>query len=132
MRLIPLFIACFAVTAASWLQQPAHAAPPAPDDGGTTTAASAAPIDAVSAILFQDSTARASASVAQVLPGSKEPPQLFTHVSKVELHGPVLVIHWAGSAITILPLQFVATLTINQQAAAPATTRPAPAAASQP
>ena len=106
---------------------PAHAAAPAapPPPAAEPAPVYPAPVHPAppAAPLFDDPAGTASASVAQVLPNGTTAQMLFTRVTRVELHAQVFAVHWGGGALTLLPVAYVGSLTINRHTAA---TEPAP------
>lgn len=112
-RFLPalLLLALFPVARAD---TPAPAAPNAP---------------AADSVLYQDDAGSSSASVTQVYPNSSTSMQTMEHVKRVSIRQNVLVIEWAGAAVTLLPCQYVASLTLNKRADLAAPTAPAAAPA---
>lgn len=79
-------------------------------------------------VLYRDTNGFSSISVTQILPNSSQSILTFSGVERVALRQEVFIITWAQGAITLLPKQFVSTITINRRAShppAPATTLPA-------
>lgn len=72
-------------------------------------------------VVYTDQTAQSSAVVTLQGPKGEATTQAFTRVLRVELAQGVFVVHWGGTAVTLLPQQFVTSLTINRRA----DTRPA-------
>ena len=68
--------------------------------------------------LYIDATATSAATVTQILPDSKQTQMNLDQVKRVRLQGNVLVVEWGGTAVTLLPRQFVSAITINKRAPA--------------
>lgn len=69
--------------------------------------------------LYEDPTATSSANVTQIYPNSNKENTIYTNVRRIRVKGDILIIDWAGTAVTLLPRQFVGAITINRRAATP-------------
>ena len=67
-------------------------------------------------VLYEDPTANSSVTVTQILPNSSTSMMTFGAVKRIRVHQDILIIEWGTTATTLLPRQFVGSLTVNKRA----------------
>ncbi len=83
-------------------------APPTPDD-----------------ILYIDPDAQSSATITQVFPNSNTSQMILTNVRSIRARQDILIINWGATATTLLPRQYVMSLTVNKRTPPHPATAPA-------
>ena len=66
-------------------------------------------------VLYDDDTAKASATGTQVMPNSSTSNMTLDNVRRIRVKNDILIIEWGGTVITFLPKQFVSAMTINKR-----------------
>jgi hypothetical protein len=82
--------------------------------GQATTAPAASADD----VIYEDAGANSSATITQVKPNSETSLMTLQNVRRIRVKQGVLVIEWGGTATTLLPMQYVASMTVNKRNAA--------------
>ena len=78
-------------------------------------------------VLYEDPTGASSATISQVLPNSSKETLIVDHLRRVRVKQEILIIEWGGTAVTLLPRQYVGSITINKRIDAAATQPAKPA-----
>ncbi|MGN6368241.1 MAG: hypothetical protein ACTHN5_08285 [Phycisphaerae bacterium] len=65
--------------------------------------------------LYEDPTANSSVTVTQILPNSSTSMMTFGAVKRIRVSNDILIIEWGTTATTLLPKQFVGSLTVNKR-----------------
>jgi hypothetical protein len=66
-------------------------------------------------VLYEDAAALSSATVTQILPNANKETLNVDHLRRVRMKGDVLILEWGTTAVTLLPKQFVGSMTINRR-----------------
>ena len=85
---------------------------------GASWAQTSAPanVSGTSDVLYQDDSAQSSATITQVLPNSTTSLLNLGAVRKIRVQQEIFVVEWGGTATTMLPRQYVASVTVNKRA----------------
>ncbi|HUO08807.1 MAG TPA: hypothetical protein VM008_10940 [Phycisphaerae bacterium] len=67
-------------------------------------------------VLYQDDSANSSATITQVLPNSSTSMMTLGDVRRIRVQQEILVIEWGTTATTLLPRQYISSVTINKRA----------------
>ena len=81
----------------------------APASGGVSGAA------AGSDVLYQDDSAQSSATITQILPNSNTSMMTLQTVRRIRVQQEIIVVEWGTTATTLLPRQFVGSMTVNKR-----------------
>ncbi|HVS70419.1 MAG TPA: hypothetical protein VHQ47_04105 [Phycisphaerae bacterium] len=65
-------------------------------------------------VLYEDPSAMSSANVIQIYPNSNKETTIYTNVRRIRVKGDILIVEWGGTAVTLLPRQFVGAITLNR------------------
>jgi hypothetical protein len=87
----------------------------------------AEPVNVVAAdredgVLYEDAAGRSSATITQVMPDASKSMMTLDKVRRIRVKHDILVIEWGDTVTTLLPRQYVGSVTINKRA--PAATEP--------
>jgi hypothetical protein len=104
--LLPLLLATVLLSGAAISRSTAQQ----PDNHSTTT----------SDVLYQDDSATSSATITQVMPNSSTSMMTLGAVRRIRVQQEILIVEWGTTATTLLPRQFVSSVTINKRADNPA------------
>lgn len=66
-------------------------------------------------VLYEDAQALSSATILQIMPNSNKETMIVDHVRRVRVKQEVLIIEWGTTAVTLLPRQYVGSITINKR-----------------
>jgi hypothetical protein len=77
--------------------------------------AQTSPVVSPEEVLYEDAAALSSATVTQILPNANKETLNVDHLRRVRMKGDVLILEWGTTAVTLLPKQFVGSMTINRR-----------------
>jgi hypothetical protein len=78
-------------------------------------AASGASTAAAGDVLYEDAGALSSATVTQILPNANKEIMTVDHLRRVRVKSDILILEWGTTAVTLLPRQYVGSMTINRR-----------------
>ena len=113
-QFVLLFILCGTSALAD---RPATAQSPPATPSTPTPVATPTPTTAAEChTLYDDPTANTYVPVTPILPNSSTTMMTFGAVKRIRVHQEILIIEWGTTATTLLPRQFVGSLTVQQRA----------------
>jgi hypothetical protein len=65
--------------------------------------------------LYEDAGALSSATVTQILPNANKEIMTVDHLRRVRVKSDILILEWGTTAVTLLPRQYVGSMTINRR-----------------
>ncbi len=74
-----------------------------------------APAPAEGDVLYEDPGELSSATVTQILPNANKEIMTVDHLRRVRVKADILILEWGSTAVTLLPRQYVGSMTINRR-----------------